>query len=264
MAQTQAFPEGTSGAHEREICREPLRTAEISSADQTACYAHRPGSEPALRKTRPTDQIPSEKSVTAIGLAPRQLRIRWHDASSGQPGRLPKPQVRMHSCRYAAQCPNFERYLDRNSVLPLKSQAGGRRSPARGPMLGSSPRRDRCGGDTPSEVVSCCRRLVDRRRLSGANYRRIAVLLATMAGHRSGCRDADRGRCRRDHSLAACMVVANRHSSRSRSCDSSRLGRSRQHGATSPRDCESYASGIARSRPQTGCPALCQRCESYG
>lgn len=48
---------GTSGAHQREICPEALRTAEISSAGQTACRADRSRLKTPWHKTRPTDRL---------------------------------------------------------------------------------------------------------------------------------------------------------------------------------------------------------------
>src|SRR5215472_4766500 len=48
---------GTSGAHQREICPEVLRTAEISAAGQAACLVHPLRSEGSPHKTRPTDRL---------------------------------------------------------------------------------------------------------------------------------------------------------------------------------------------------------------
>ena len=48
---------GTSGAHQREICPEALRTAEISAAGQALCHVHPPRSDTPRHRTRPTGRL---------------------------------------------------------------------------------------------------------------------------------------------------------------------------------------------------------------
>jgi hypothetical protein len=48
---------GTSGAHQREICPELLRTAEISATGQTIRMVHPPRSGGRRHKTRPTGRL---------------------------------------------------------------------------------------------------------------------------------------------------------------------------------------------------------------
>ena len=54
----RAKARGTSGAHQREICPETLRTSEISTAGQTAPPLRRSRSEAVRHKTRPTGRRP--------------------------------------------------------------------------------------------------------------------------------------------------------------------------------------------------------------
>jgi DNA helicase IV len=59
--------QGTSGAHEREIRRETLRTAEISSAGQTTCAAHPPRSAIPWHKAGPTGRLTSHIAQLTCG-----------------------------------------------------------------------------------------------------------------------------------------------------------------------------------------------------
>ena len=76
---------GTSGAHQREICPEAPRTAEISSAAQMECQAHRPRSEAVRHKTRPTGRLAAgQLPLRRLGLpAGRPSGRRWRGTSRG-------------------------------------------------------------------------------------------------------------------------------------------------------------------------------------
>jgi hypothetical protein len=53
----EASGRGTSGAHHHEICREMLRTTEISGAGQVGVGAYLPTSGALKHKTRPTGRL---------------------------------------------------------------------------------------------------------------------------------------------------------------------------------------------------------------
>jgi hypothetical protein len=67
---------GTSGAHERESCPEPLRTTEISRTGQALCFAYQPRSRASQHKTRPTVRLSPAISVHHVVRGARSLRDR--------------------------------------------------------------------------------------------------------------------------------------------------------------------------------------------
>jgi hypothetical protein len=80
----QPFPTTTDsantpvdGAHQREMCREALRTAEISIAGQTVCLLHSPRSGGPRHRTRPTGRLTSSTSLTCDATG----REKWRDTS---------------------------------------------------------------------------------------------------------------------------------------------------------------------------------------
>ena len=89
---------GTSGAHQREICPEVLRTAEISAAGQALCHVHPRRSDtstqdPAYRPTHPhhgADLRLVRASHLTIGWrGGRTIMLLAHGILAGKPGGRP-------------------------------------------------------------------------------------------------------------------------------------------------------------------------------